>query len=48
MLDEARATVASAAALSELPGNGKASQDEAQEAGPSLIADAGKVTIKLH
>jgi NifU-like protein involved in Fe-S cluster formation len=48
MLDEARATVATAA-LGTLPGNGKTSQDEAQDAGPRVVGDdAGKLTIKLH
>lgn len=46
MLDEARATVAAAAALSELPGTGKTSQDEA--AGPKIVESGGMVTIKLH
>jgi len=46
MLDEARATVAAASALADLPGNGKTSQDEAE--GPKVINDGGMVTIKLH
>jgi NifU-like protein involved in Fe-S cluster formation len=46
MLDEARATVAAASALADLPGNGKTSQDENQ--GPKVINDGGMVTIKLH
>ena len=46
MLEDARATVAAAAAAADLPGTGKTSQDEA--AGPKLMEEAGKVTIKLH
>lgn len=46
MLEEARATVAAAAALSAQPGNGKTSQDE--NAGPSVLADGPVLTIKLH
>jgi hypothetical protein len=48
MLEQARATAA-AAALSTLPGNGKTSQDEAENAGPRVIAeDGGKLTISLR
>jgi nitrogen fixation NifU-like protein len=46
MLAEARATVASSVAASDLRGTGKTSQDEAQE--PTVAKDAGKITIKLH
>jgi nitrogen fixation NifU-like protein len=48
MLEQARATAA-AAALSTLPGTGKTSQDEAEQAGPRVIADdGGKLTISLR
>jgi NifU-like protein involved in Fe-S cluster formation len=47
MLDKARA-VAAAVSLAELPGTGKTSQDDAQEAGPTVVNDRGLVTIKLH
>jgi len=45
MLAQAAATAAAARAAT-LPGNGKTSQDEM--AGPKIMQDAGKVTIKLH
>jgi NifU-like protein involved in Fe-S cluster formation len=44
MLEEARATVAAAAA--SRPGNGTTEEDA--KAGPKLVEDAGMVTIKLH
>ncbi len=47
MLEKARA-VAAVAALADLPGTGKTSQDEAQAAGPKVVNDGGLVTIKLH
>ena len=47
MLEKARA-VAAAASLAELPGTGKTSQDEAQNAGPKVAEAGGVVTIKLH
>ena len=46
MLEDARATVAAAAALANQPGNGKTSQDE--NAGPKVVQDSGVLTIKLH
>ena len=46
MLDEARATVAAAAALSELPGTGTTSEDA--KAAPTVAPADGKITIKLH
>jgi nitrogen fixation NifU-like protein len=45
MLQKAHA-VAAAARAASMPGNGKTSQDE--NAGPKLLEEAGKVTIKLH
>ena len=45
MLEKAHA-VAAAARAATMPGNGKTSQDE--NAGPKIMEDAGKVTIKLH
>jgi nitrogen fixation NifU-like protein len=45
MLEDARAELASQRAAT-LPGNGKTSQDEANE--PSLAADDGKLLIKLR
>ena len=48
MLEKALAVAASAAALADLPGTGKTSQDMAQEAGPKVAGDGGLVTIKLH
>ncbi|GAC1422100.1 MAG: hypothetical protein NVSMB5_15490 [Candidatus Velthaea sp.] len=45
MLQRAHA-VAQAQAIADMPGNGKTSQDEAQS--PSIVADGGMVTIKLH
>jgi NifU-like protein involved in Fe-S cluster formation len=48
MLSQAAATAAAARAAS-LPGNGRTSQDEQQDAGPVAAAtDDGKVLIKLH
>lgn len=41
-----RAAAASATRLATQAGNGKTSQDE--NAGPKILEDAGKVTIKLH
>jgi NifU-like protein involved in Fe-S cluster formation len=46
MLEEARASVRAAAALSEQRGDGKTSQDE--NAGPKVLQDGGVLTIKLH
>lgn len=49
MLDQARAAVASKAALSELDGTGKTSQDEQEDAGPRIVGEeAGKLTISLR
>ena len=49
MLEKARQTVASAAALSTLPGNGKTSQDENETAGPRVVdVSDGKLTISLR
>jgi nitrogen fixation NifU-like protein len=47
MLEKARA-IAAASALADLPGTGKTSQDEAQDAAPKLVNDGGVVTIKLR
>lgn len=47
MLEKARA-VAAAVALAELPGTGKTSQDDVQDAAPKVVTDGGLVTIKLH
>jgi NifU-like protein involved in Fe-S cluster formation len=46
MLEEARASVQAAAALSSQRGNGKTSQDE--NAGPKILQDGPVLTIKLH
>lgn len=40
------AAIAAASRAATTPGNGKTSQDE--NAGPKLLEEAGKVTIKLH
>jgi hypothetical protein len=48
MLEKARAVAAGAAALAELPGTGKTSQDAAESAAPTVLSTNGIVTIKLH
>ena len=46
MLEEARATVAAAAAAADQRGNGTTEEDA--KAGPKVLETAGVVTIKLH
>ncbi len=47
MLEKARA-VAAVAALADLPGTGKTSQDQIEQAAPKVVDNGGLVTIKLH